>query len=127
MKTLALLLILTAGAVPAIAATGPETVQIGTVSHWFEPVEFMHEGHMDMVEDCTTCHHDQSPEDIISCTDCHSAVYDPSEPDVPDLKMAYHQLCVGCHQTEGATLTCVDCHARKALPAGPDLKDAHIR
>jgi len=102
----------------------PEEVTIGEMSYWFAPVEFTHLDHTDLADDCTTCHHDQEPEDIGLCSDCHGLEYDPTEPEAPDLKMAYHQLCVGCHQQEEAPLACVDCHERKALPAGVELKEA---
>ena len=35
------------------AATGPDTVVIDDVSHWFMPVEFDHAGHVDMAEATT--------------------------------------------------------------------------
>ena len=109
------------------AATGPDTVVIDDVSHWFMPVEFDHAGHVDMAEACTTCHHDQEPGDETACGDCHLAEYDPAAPDVPDLKMAFHRNCLGCHDENGATLACVDCHARKALPEGPELKGGAMK
>ncbi len=128
MKTTVLILMLGVGLTAAAFAeepvTGPDEVTIEEMSHWFGPVEFSHADHMDMAEDCTACHHDQEPDDISLCSDCHGVEYDPSDFETPDLKMAYHLLCIGCHQQEDAPLACVDCHERKALPEGPELLEA---
>lgn len=112
---------------PADSSPYPDTVTIDVLSHWFAPVEFAHSDHVDAVEDCSACHHDQEPEDIAACDECHSVGFDPTEPETPDLKMAFHLRCVGCHQQEDGSLACVDCHARQALPDGPPLKDAEIK
>ncbi len=128
MKTTVLTLILAVGLATAAnaedPATGPDEVTIAEISHWFGPVEFSHADHLDMVEDCAACHHDQEPDEAGLCSDCHGADYDPSDPETPDLKMTYHLLCIGCHQQEDAPLACVDCHERKALPEGPELLEA---
>ncbi len=127
MKKIVLTLLLAGGVAAALAADPPDTVTIDALNHWFAPVEFTHGDHLDVTDDCSACHHDQEPDEIEACGECHSADYDPSEPDVPDLKMAYHMLCVACHQQEEASLACVDCHARQALPEGPELKEAAVR
>jgi len=105
----------------------PDTVTIDVLSHWFAPVEFAHGDHVDVAEDCSACHHDQEPDEIAACDECHSVAFDPTEPEIPDLKMAFHLRCIGCHQQEEGSLGCVDCHARQALPEGPALKDAELR
>ncbi len=102
----------------------PAEVTIEELSHWFAPVDFSHADHIDSIEACAACHHDQESDEIGLCSDCHSVQYDPSDPDVPDLKMAYHLNCIGCHQQEDGPLACVDCHERKALPEGVELKEA---
>lgn len=127
MKALAVLLVLSLAGLAVATATGPDTVVIGEVSHWFEPVDFAHAAHADMTDSCADCHHDQEPGEEGACSDCHGALYDPSEPDTPDLKMAYHLQCLGCHEDTGATLECVGCHARAALPEGPELKPGGMR
>jgi cytochrome c553 len=125
-----LTLLLAVGLVAVTSAADPDAVEvpadvtIDQLSYWFAAVEFSHGDHNDMADDCTACHHDQEPDEISACGDCHGVTYDPSEPDAPDLKMAYHQLCVGCHQEVDAPLACVDCHERRALPAGPELREA---
>lgn len=133
MKTTALSLVLAVGLVAAAMAETPEppqypdTVTIDVLNHWFTPVEFGHADHVDAVEDCSACHHDQEPDEIVACAECHSVAFDPSEPELPDLKMAFHLRCIGCHQQEEGSLACVDCHARQALPEGPALKDAELK
>lgn len=136
MKTTVLTLALALGLVAAAVAETPDetaapkypdTVTIDVLNHWFAPVEFDHSGHVDAVEECSACHHDQEPDEIAACDECHSVAFDPTEPETPDLKMAFHMRCVGCHQQEDGSLACVDCHERQALPDGPPLKDAAIR
>lgn len=122
-----LLVVLGAGAVAAAGVRGPDTVLIDDVSHWFGPAEFDHAGHVDIADACSTCHHDQEPAEAGACSDCHGALYDPADPDTPDLKMAYHLQCLGCHEDVGATLECVGCHARAALPEGPELTPGGMR
>ncbi len=127
MKTTVLICILAAGLAAgavADAIESPDEVTIEELSHWFGPVEFTHSDHIDMADACSDCHHDQEPDEISACSDCHGVTYDPSEPDAPNLKMAYHLLCVGCHQEVDGPLACVDCHERKALPEGPELGKA---
>lgn len=103
------------------ADTGPDTVTIDGMSHWFTGVEFPHADHADMAGSCADCHHHgDGPDDINTCDSCHSLAFDPAEPETPQLKMAYHQNCIGCHRAEESGPTaCIDCHARKALPEGP--------
>jgi predicted CXXCH cytochrome family protein len=119
--------LLVAAGLAYAGAAGPDVVLIDDVSHWFAPAEFAHADHLDMADECSSCHHDQEPEDAGACGDCHLAEYDPASPDVPDLKMAYHTLCLGCHDEVGATLECVGCHERAALPAGPELRAGTMR
>ncbi|MCP4293772.1 MAG: cytochrome c3 family protein [bacterium] len=133
MKTL----VLTIAFVTWVAAVGvgqeaeviesPEEVTIESISYWFEAVEFTHSDHVDVAEDCTDCHHDQEPDEISLCSDCHMEEFDPADWESPDLKMAYHQLCVGCHMVEEISTTCIDCHERKALPEGPELGEGEVR
>lgn len=106
----------------------PDTVIIDGMSHWFGPVVFTHGDHADMAESCLDCHHHaDDPEDINSCDSCHGEAFDPTEPETPQLKMAYHQRCIGCHQSEGSEATkCVDCHLRAALPEGVELGNGRV-
>lgn len=49
---------------------------------------------------CTRCHHTSKGTDVeAGCGDCHGSAWNP---DVPDVKSATHQLCIGCHVLHGA-------------------------
>lgn len=113
-------LILAAAAALADEAAGPDDLEIGTISHWFQPAPFTHGDHADMI-DCAACHHMGGADDPGLCSDCHMPTFDPDEPLLPSLKRAYHLNCVGCHQDMGGPTECTDCHERKALPEGPAL------
>ncbi len=106
----------------------PDTVTIDGMSHWFGPVIFTHGDHAELADSCLDCHHhSDDPTDINSCDSCHSEAFDPTEPETPQLKMAYHQRCIGCHQTEEAgAMACIECHVRAALPVGPGLGEARV-
>ncbi|MBU0484357.1 MAG: cytochrome c family protein [Proteobacteria bacterium] len=74
---------------------------------------------------CLKCHPGGQESDSMACQDCHSAkrfevaylteiesntqLY---HIDKPGLKGAYHQKCMGCHQTTGGPTGCQDCHVR---------------
>jgi len=124
--------LLTAIALPLSARTsgdtGPETVTISGLSHWFGPAEFSHADHVDYAESCLQCHHHaDGPDDINTCDSCHGEVFDPGDPETPPLLMAYHQRCIGCHRSEeSGPVACVDCHERKALPDGPELGEGRV-
>jgi hypothetical protein len=112
----------------------PETLEIGSLSDEFEPAIMPHRqmvekliehisesstatffhGHEDVV--CQGCHH-QSPlgEDPPLCVSCHVAGSADLELMKPALKGAYHQQCLGCHESMGLEEPdeCSDCHAEK--------------
>jgi len=112
------------------AATPPATpvpaeVVIAGMSHWFGPVTLSHTTHAEIAGDCITCHHHSDGEPV-TCGTCHGERADLSEPNMPSLKVAFHEQCVGCHRVAGSGPTaCEGCHARKTLPAGPPLKGGH--
>jgi hypothetical protein len=71
--------------------------------------------HGDTATLCSGCHH-HTPAATRppGCRACHSAATDPAR-DQPDLKVAYHRQCVGCHiamhiEKQG----CTDCHKERA-------------
>jgi len=102
--------------------SSPTEVEIAAIQHWFEAVVFTHGDHAEMME-CVDCHHEGSEDAPGSCADCHQEEFDPGDPLVPSLKLAYHLSCVGCHLEEQAGPTsCLDCHERAALPEGPELR-----
>ncbi len=100
----------------------PETVTMSGLSHWFGPATFSHGAHASLAGDCTSCHH-KSDGEVGPCGTCHPEQFDPSQPTMPSLNVAYHQRCAGCHAQAGSGPTaCESCHKRKALPEGAPLK-----
>ncbi len=70
--------------------------------------------HGDVKTLCSGCHH-HTPIEMRPppCSSCHGATADATS-DRPDLKVAYHRQCVGCHVQMGiAKQGCTDCHASK--------------
>ncbi|WP_303721564.1 cytochrome c3 family protein [Malonomonas rubra] len=138
------LLILLSGlflTLPAYAMDAPESVTIDALAKYYEPVEFDHEMHVDVSEDCSSCHHHTTGTGTADqyCSKCHSEYKElvkvacqdchPTQPfsaevvnlqsqqdifhaDMNGLVGAYHQNCMGCHQEVGGPTGCEDCHAR---------------
>ncbi len=110
---------------PAIHSQAPDMTHV--IEDAFPSKErpasvFPHDEHNEMADlqdKCYVCHHydgpDQDHTDMsigMDCSDCHSV-----EPDDPDeetpLKQAYHNLCMDCHEDEGAgPVACGECHVR---------------
>jgi hypothetical protein len=120
----------------------PDQVSIDLMVKYFDAVEFDHEMHTELGEDCSACHHhtagtgtadercvrchaDSDKAATVSCRECH--VVDPFSAehinrkaadvyqfhiDTPGLKAAYHWSCVGCHEKMDGPTGCQDCHAR---------------
>ena len=128
-------------AVNCSAMDTPETIEIDALAKYYEPVEFDHELHVGVAEDCSVCHHhttgtgttdlycakchsNYEEMEMVSCADCHSAepfsaeeIHRQSQKDLfhvdmNGLKGAYHQNCLGCHQEMDGPTGCQDCHAR---------------
>lgn len=146
--------VLTTLMILALVATGsttraldmPDQVTIDSMTNLFDGVEFDHNMHTELGEDCSACHHhttgsgttdeqcvrchaDSAAVAAVGCRDCH--VIDPFSAehlhkkaldryqfhiDTPGLKAAYHWNCVGCHEQMGGPIDCQDCHSR--TPAG---------
>ena len=111
----------------------PEIVTIDGLSHQYGAVELPHRQIIDslMLDTknnslasyfhngketlCLGCHHN-SPASVTppNCASCHSKSSDDSTTMKPDLKVAYHQQCMGCHDRMGIEIpkstSCVDCH-----------------
>jgi len=121
-------------------ASGPGTVQIDRLANLYGPVTFDHAMHADVAGNCAECHHHtlggapvrencgrchqaNQPTKSVACRDCHAedrfeasylgkietakALYHAGR---PGLKGAYHQKCLGCHQSMGGPTGCEDCH-----------------
>lgn len=120
----------------------PASVQIDSLSRLYTGVDFDHEQHLDITEDCSVCHHHVLGNGTVvpQCARCHSYskatssvacgschVQEPftakhirkmeADPDryhidVPGLKGAYHLICINCHVKMEAPTGCEDCHQR---------------
>ncbi len=105
----------------ASAASGkagmPGVRVLDSLADRYDPVRFDHDMHTFIAERCGDCHHEH-PVEAQRCRDCHSmdsslfkesvvntflscrtchGKYDPANPDLPGLKVAYHRQCFKCH------------------------------
>jgi len=81
---------------------------------------FDHDAHNEKagIDNCAVCHHvyekgklvpGESSEDK-ACSDCHTR---NSQGHQPGLRMAYHNLCGGCHKEKAkGPVACGQCHKR---------------
>ncbi len=116
----------------------PQMVLLDSISKDYEPVNFDHSSHTMYAEGCLVCHHEH-PKNADTCMNCHEVdssffkktaksyfigcrnchgEYDPSNPSMPSLKVAYHSKCFQCHRGMGNVGTdpkgCTEmCHAKK--------------
>ncbi len=112
----------------------PEKVTIKLLANQYEPVTFPHRKivqallknvagsklaayfHPDQMTVCQGCHHN-SPESLKppKCQNCHGKPFNERNPQMPGLKGAYHQQCMGCHKAMKMEkpMGCTDCHAEK--------------
>jgi hypothetical protein len=70
---------------------------------------------------CQGCHHNGSiGERPALCENCHGRPFDEASPNKPGLYGAYHQQCLGCHQSMGLKdpADCAGCHAKKDAVSG---------
>ncbi len=127
---------------PAVAAAPPQTVEIASLAELYDSVNFDHAMHVDLAQDCSTCHHQTTGTAMqdencgrchhatetttgVACRSCHAP--EPFSADAlrakeansklyhrdkPGLKAAYHQNCLGCHAEVGGPTGCQDCHTR---------------
>lgn len=120
---LALALSLHAG---SAAGTSPGTSMPGvsvldSLVDKYEAVRFDHAMHTNFAEGCGSCHHQHGSggdscktchalesgvfknavvTSFLACKSCHGQL-NPKAPEIPSLKVAYHQQCFGCHGTMG--------------------------
>ena len=119
----------------------PDEVELDVLADLYEPVIFDHALHIEVAEDCSTCHHHttgtapvssyclkchqgEDEMDVVACRDCHRNPADSGQSDSgmatefvfhddqPNLKAAYHLNCLGCHREVGGPVGCEDCHAK---------------
>jgi hypothetical protein len=122
-------------------ADGPYKVFIDEIADQYKASMFAHRRHvaslMERVKDnslaaafhnqpttlCSTCHHYSPLKDTPpKCGSCHSQRINPANPERPQLKAAYHLLCMGCHKgmnvARPLNTSCVTCHKQsEAKPA----------
>ncbi len=95
----------------------PDEITIDDLENMYGPVQFPHKLHAEMAQmsgGCVTCHHYNTTSlEILSCSDCHSEKRKRSDISKPDLKGAYHQLCLSCHREWSHKTECVSCHTPK--------------
>jgi len=80
----------------------------------YVPVIFSHRLHAEMsgmAGGCRMCHHYNPPGQVIGCSDCHELMRKRTDISKPDLKGAYHRLCMDCHRTWSGKVECESCHA----------------
>ena len=93
----------------------PETCTLGRLAKIYEPVEFPHEMHTYVTEDCASCHHHSQEGETPSCSECHNAS-SAKERGIKGLKEAYHGNCIVCHrEMETGPTGCADCHVKKTI------------
>jgi hypothetical protein len=137
----ALLLVMTAVLpTPASELGGPDTIELNQLEGPYQPVIFDHRRHAaEFAESCGDCHHQHRGYEKLPCKRCHAidkaqfkesvvrsfrpcgnchGDYDPATPDVPGLKVAFHEVCFSCHKGMGdlgrTPAGCEQqCHARK--------------
>jgi hypothetical protein len=95
-----------------------ETIDLKKLSNIYKAVKFSHGKHIDIVADCTSCHHYSESGAIPSCASCHEAIrvyqYKVSGKKAGlGLKGAYHGLCIDCHKKTSGPAGCNECHKRK--------------
>ncbi len=72
-----------------------DNVLLGHLAQEFGGVNFKHRLHVDVTDSCSECHHQEKGYDKTpACRECHNTR--------DDLKHAYHEQCLACHQTTSA-------------------------
>ena len=100
----------------------PETYTLGRLAKIYEPVEFPHEMHTYVTEDCASCHHHSQEGETPSCNECHNAS-SAKDMGIAGLKEAYHGNCMGCHKKmEMGPTGCTECHAKQTVKAPPEIQ-----
>lgn len=111
----------------AVANLTPPTERMPTrlapvLAETYGPASFDHPLHQRLVDQgCARCHHTSDNNyDFPSCSECHTATFDPQNLEKPPLAQAYHLLCIGCHRDSRVGPTdCTGCHTKAEQPPSP--------
>ena len=138
------LLLLTCLSIGESVAQVPDTVELGSIAKYYEPVEFDHEMHVGLVESngCSICHHHTLGTTVIdpiclrchassfktesvACRDCHPAKrFDATY--LAKLEEDVHLFHVEKPGLQGAFhQSCLECHKENDAPTG--CQDCHVR
>ena len=95
----------------------------------YNEVIFSHKAHAEMSNiagGCAMCHHNNPPGRILPCKSCHEIERQRSDITKPDLKGAYHQQCMECHQKWEHTIECKSCHSHISDTESEKLDDVQL-
>jgi len=118
----------------------PDVITLNNQSKLYEPFNFPHAKHIELIKECSNCHHyttgtleknpncirchlNSSETKVVSCKGCHlpdpfsAAAIKEKDPklyhnDRPSLKAAMHRNCIDCHEKMKGPIGCQDCHKR---------------
>lgn len=107
--------------------------KLEVVEDLYEPVIFSHRAHAEMAEmsgGCEMCHHYNPPGNVVPCNNCHEPSRQRTDITKPDLKAAYHRLCIDCHREWSNDIACESCHelneSGKSAFAEKDYKEERV-
>jgi hypothetical protein len=99
--------------------TLPAELSIDLIAKLYEPVRLDHAEHVEIEENCGSCHHRPFGEPE-PCASCHEDSFEPSS-----FGHALHSEigdCMGCHNREATSdLRCVSCHTVDPNPERLEL------
>ena len=130
--------------VKTASADGPDTVELGSLAQYYEPVEFDHAMHVGLVDEneCAICHHhtlgtpvvdpicirchaSSGETDFVACRDCHPAKRFSAEY-LAELEHDINLFHVEKPGLQGAFhQNCMGCHEENDAPVG--CQDCHVR
>jgi len=95
---------------------GPEEIILDNLkeqSNLYGLANFTHKLHSEMSlmsGGCSVCHHFNPPGNIVKCSSCHEINRKRTDISRPDLKAAYHRMCITCHSSWEENVECFECH-----------------
>jgi hypothetical protein len=139
----AILLCFSSYGIFAVAGDGPEEITIDSLAQLYEPVQFPHAMHEEVVdgqcgvchhhtlgtgvvdENCVQCHAESGATDEISCQECHAAKRFDAEylSELGSHESAYHIDRLGLKAAYHTR--CLNCHTEMDVATG--CQDCHVR